>query len=182
MTNIKRLSRCPLSFFITKSISWKNSPYMISLTTLEEPFSFAVRERNKSLINGTLLCSFCGIFHLCVECWHQALSSFSSIHQPLCFFSLSAPFALCPWRFASGHRANFLDNTIIHISRLDTVAFTTSTTFAPRCHHAGSASAHHNNIRGCLILLRDHLISVKGIDPFPLFLHYFFNPTNLTTF
>ena len=53
---------------------------------------------------------------------------------------------------------------------------------APRCHHAGSASPHNNNVRGCLILFRNHLISVKGFDRIPLFLHYFFNPTNLTTF
>jgi hypothetical protein len=53
---------------------------------------------------------------------------------------------------------------------------------APRCHHAGSASPHDNDVRGRLILFRDHLISVKGFGPIPLFLHYFFNPADLTTF
>src|SRR4030042_5678586 len=49
MTSIKRLSRCPLSFFITRTASWSNSPYMISPTTLGEPFSFAASEENRFL-------------------------------------------------------------------------------------------------------------------------------------
>lgn len=53
---------------------------------------------------------------------------------------------------------------------------------APRCHHAGSAPPHDNNVRCSPILFGDHLISVKGFDRIPLFLTYFFNPTNLTTF
>jgi hypothetical protein len=53
---------------------------------------------------------------------------------------------------------------------------------APRCHHAGSASPHDNNVRCSPILFGDHLISVKGFDPLPLFSHDFFNPTDLTTF
>jgi hypothetical protein len=53
---------------------------------------------------------------------------------------------------------------------------------APRCYHAGSASPHDNNVRCSPILLSGHLISVKEFDPLPLFSHYFFNPTDLTTF
>jgi hypothetical protein len=34
---------------------------------------------------------------------------------------------------------------------------------APRCHHAGSTSPHNNNVRGGLILFRDHLISMIGL-------------------
>ena len=45
---------------------------------------------------------------------------------------------------------------------------------APRCHHAGSASPHNNNVRGCLILFRDHLISVKGFEAPYSFLTLFF--------
>src|SRR5512139_3107302 len=53
---------------------------------------------------------------------------------------------------------------------------------APRCHHAGSTSPHNNNVRERPVLIRNHLISVKGLDALPLLLHYFLNPTNLTTF